>query len=68
MNAPASDRLAPSGRAERMEAALRLIAGTKCNNFTTGLGSCFRNGRSAWAYYGAEAACSACIAHEGLQP
>lgn len=47
--------------------ALRVIRGNACSNNTTGLGSCFRFGRTIGAKYGAERACDACIADRALR-
>ena len=48
--------------------ALVLIAGNHCHTFTTGLGSCFKDGtgRTVAAQYGADAVCDACIAWAAL--
>ena len=47
--------------------ALRLIAEPyKCESFTTGIGSCFKAGRTAYAEYTAERSCDSCIAHAAL--
>lgn len=47
--------------------ALRLIAGKSCSNFTTGPGSCLKQGRRRNAKYSAERWCDACIAWEAIQ-
>lgn len=52
---------------EHLEAALRLICGDQCGNFTSGPGTCITarpNGRGH--HYGAEAWCDACVAFEAL--
>lgn len=49
-------------------AALAAIAARGCESFTTGHGSCFRNGRSPLARFGAELACAGCIAWAALLP
>lgn len=47
--------------------ALRLIAPQrKCESFTTGIGSCFRAGRTIDAEYSADRCCDSCIAHDAL--
>jgi hypothetical protein len=47
--------------------ALRLIAPERrCETFTTGIGSCFRNGRTVDAEYTAYRCCASCIAHDAL--
>lgn len=48
--------------------ALRVIARHACETFTTGPGSCFRNGRNPIARFGADVACHACIAWAALLP
>ncbi len=55
----------------RMERALQLICKTStgefyCESFTSGVGSCYRNGRLADAEYTADRWCDACIAYFGL--
>lgn len=45
---------------------LAFLRGATCTNFTTGLGSCFRNGRSPDAQYGAVECCVPCIADAAL--
>lgn len=47
--------------------ALRIIAARDCENYTTGLGSCYENGRTPDAKFGAERCCTACIADSGLK-
>jgi len=48
----------------RMRSALKLIAGEKCSNFTSG--DCKSAGRTKNAQYGADRWCDACIARDGL--
>lgn len=43
-------------------AGLLQIRGDVCENFTDGLGACYRAGRSPSAQYGADRCCTACIA------
>lgn len=62
-----NDAVAAARYALHLEGALRVIAARGCQNFTTGLGSCFRNGRTADAEYGADQACEGCIAHAALE-
>ena len=54
---------------ERMERALMMIlrktCGT-CESSTSGIGSCYKNGRTAGAKCGEEQACDACIAYRAL--
>jgi len=45
---------------------LQLIRGQHCESFTSGLGSCFRNGRTPDAEFGADRCCKACIADAAL--
>lgn len=59
---------------DAMSDALRLIRlqgggdDGACENFTTGIGSCFEHdNRTADARYGADRACSPCIAHYALE-
>lgn len=54
---------------DRMERALILILRKtcgSCESFTTGIGSCYKNGRAADAKYGEDQACDACIAYRAL--
>lgn len=54
---------------ERVKAALQLILSQtygECEHNTSGIGSCFANGRTADAEYGADMACPPCIAHAAL--
>ena len=56
---------------ERLETALwQILWSTRdqCEHFTSGIGSCFRNGRTPEAFYGAERCCNSCIAHLALHP
>jgi hypothetical protein len=47
--------------------ALRQIAPVReCESFTSGIGSCFRAGRTPDAKYGADKCCASCIAHDAL--
>lgn len=39
----------------------------QCENYTTGIGSCFQYGRSLNAKYLAERCCNPCIAHAALR-
>ena len=55
--------------AKRCEQGLMLIlrkACGACENSTSGIGSCYRNQRTAEATYGADQVCDACIAHRAL--
>ena len=52
---------------EVLIAGLELIRGDHCESFTTGLGSCFRNGRTPDAIYGADRCCLPCIADSTLR-
>lgn len=48
--------------------ALRVLRGSQCEHTTTpGLGHCFREGRTIGAKYGADKACTACIADRALK-
>lgn len=38
----------------------------ECENFTSGIGSCFRDGRTVDAANGADRCCDSCIAHDAL--
>jgi hypothetical protein len=54
---------------ERLEQALMLILRKTCGcceNFTTGIGSCYKNGRAADARDGADMVCDSCIAYRAL--
>lgn len=54
-------------KTERMERALKLMcASGKCEHSTSGIGDCFRTGRTADARYGADRACPACSADLAL--
>lgn len=53
-------------RCAKLESALRNIRGNSCANYTTGLGSCFRAGRTPTSCYSAERCCDPCIAHRAL--
>lgn len=53
-----------------LEAGLRVIAESAaggCEHSTSGIGSCFRNHRTADAHYAADRACTACIAWQVLR-
>jgi len=53
-----------------LESGLRVIAESAaggCEHSTSGIGSCFRNHRTADARYGADRACTACIAWQVLR-
>lgn len=39
----------------------------ECENFTSGIGSCFRDGRTVDAEDGADRCCHSCIAHDALE-
>ena len=55
--------------AKRCEQGLMLGLRKTCGcgeNYTTGIGSCYRNNRSAEAMYGADHVCDACIAYRAL--
>ena len=43
-------------------AVLGAIAARSCETFTTGPGSCFRNGRVVLSRYGADSVCDPCLA------
>jgi hypothetical protein len=45
---------------------LRHIMGDECESFTSGLGSCYEEGRSPGAKYTADRCCVNCIAHRYL--
>jgi hypothetical protein len=45
---------------------LRHIMGDECENFTSGLGSCYEAGRSPGAEYSSDRCCVNCIAHRFL--
>lgn len=45
---------------------LRHIMGEECESYTSGLGSCYEEGRSPGAKYMAERCCVNCIAHRYL--
>lgn len=47
--------------------ALKWIRRDGCENFTSGLGSCFRNGRTPDAQYGADRCCAPCVADTALR-
>lgn len=54
---------------ERMERALMLILRKTCGSCetsTSGIGSCYKDGRKADAKYGEDQACDACIAYRAL--
>jgi hypothetical protein len=53
-------------RARTLADALLLIAGDRCENFTSGPGSCTRTSRTPDAEFSAERWCNACIAHRAL--
>ena len=53
-------------RAELAEAALRNITVGECENFTSGIGSCYRLGRTTNAKYTADKCCNSCIASAAL--
>jgi hypothetical protein len=61
------ETIAKAAEIERLKAALRLIRGDFCENYTTGLGSCRLNGRKPDAEYGADRWCDPCIAYAALQ-
>lgn len=46
--------------------ALRNISVQDCENFTSGLFSCFKDGRTVNAQYGADKVCNSCIAEKAL--
>ena len=50
----------------KLQQALHIIMGTDCGNFTSGLGSCFEEGRVPGHMYGAFSVCASCIAYEAL--
>lgn len=54
---------------ESMRGALEhLVAANdwECQNYTSGIGSCYREGRTLEAQYGADRACMACFCHVSL--
>lgn len=54
-------------KTERMEWALKLMcASGRCQHYTSGLGACFRAGRTAEAEHLADRACTACVANYAL--
>lgn len=57
----------PSAELMRLRKALRLIRGEACERSTAGLGSCFGNGYTPNAEYGADRCCHACIADAALR-
>lgn len=52
---------------EGMEKALRTIASWDCENFTSGIGSCYENDRTPDAEFTADRCCAPCIADKGLK-
>lgn len=48
-------------------AALRVISAYGCSNYTSGIGSCLKNGRIVDADFGAYSCCDACTAFDALQ-
>jgi len=48
-------------------ASLQKLAARGCENFTTGVGSCYQNGRHETAEYLADRCCSACVADYALR-
>lgn len=61
-------KIADLPRAVPMERALTLIAGTSCENSTTGPGACWRDYRDPDAAARAERWCDSCIALAALTP
>jgi hypothetical protein len=60
----------PTSREDVLKTALEAIlekGANSCQSYTTGLGSCFRNGRSLDAKWGADKVCDCCIAAAALQ-
>lgn len=56
-------------RIAELEKALRYIlaaSADQCENYTSGIGSCFRNYRTPDATYGADRCCWPCLAHSVL--
>ncbi len=51
---------------KRLRDALGVIRSTLCEHYTTGLGSCFENGRKLDAEYLADRVCDHCIADLAL--
>lgn len=54
----------------RLREALKRVVESnqgQCENYTTGIGSCFSYGRSPDARYSAERCCNPCIAHAALE-
>lgn len=61
---------AQSGRIARLEEALRnILAATdgECEHFTSGIGTCFKEGRIPTAHFGADRCCPSCIAAAALE-
>lgn len=54
-----------SARGWALDSILR-SSGYECESYTTGIGSCFTNGRTPEAQYGADRCCHSCIAAKGL--
>lgn len=49
-----------------LTALLHIAPEMECENFTSGVGSCFRNGRTVNATFGADRCCNSCIAHDAF--
>jgi hypothetical protein len=50
----------------KMEKALRTLRQDGCENYTSGIGSCFRNHRTPDAEFGADRCCASCVADAAL--
>lgn len=48
-------------------ALMHIAPEMECENFTSGIGTCFRTGRKADAKYGFEKCCDSCIAYDALE-
>lgn len=55
-----------AARIEALEESWELLVSWGCENYITGIGSCFRNGRTADAKDTADRACAPCIANHAL--
>jgi len=55
----------PQPDSDRMREALERITPV-CRTYTSGMGSCWRNGRSPTAEYEADQCCAGCLAAYGL--
>lgn len=65
-----NDNLRLEAQNKRYRVALQLIleaSGGECQSFTTGIGSCYTNGKVERAEYGADQVCDACITQAALK-